>query len=107
MPEGHVIHRLANAIGSAFADTQVEVTSPQGRFAESAAMHGRRLGEPSLRGGHLDLCVGEGRANGIGETMDDVAFRHGCPLGWLVMADRWSWRRGSRISTTIWGRMVS
>ncbi|GAE71385.1 formamidopyrimidine-DNA glycosylase [Cutibacterium acnes JCM 18916] len=29
MPEGHVIHRLANAIGLAFAGSRVEVTSPQ------------------------------------------------------------------------------
>ena len=38
VPEGHVIHRLANAIDLAFAGSRVEVTSPQGRFAESAAM---------------------------------------------------------------------
>ncbi|WP_256891532.1 DNA-formamidopyrimidine glycosylase family protein, partial [Enterococcus faecalis] len=54
MPEGHVIHRLANAIGSAFADTQVEVTSPQGRFAESAAMlDGALLTSAQAWGKHL------------------------------------------------------
>ncbi|UPK76397.1 Fpg/Nei family DNA glycosylase [Nocardioidaceae bacterium SCSIO 66511] len=38
MPEGHTLHRLANAIGDAFAGGPVRVSSPQGRFAESAAL---------------------------------------------------------------------
>ena len=54
MPEGHVIHRLANAIGSAFAGSRVEVTSPQGRFAESAAMlDGAVLTSAQAWGKHL------------------------------------------------------
>lgn len=36
MPEGHVIHRLADEIGTAFAGRTVRVTSPQGRFAAAA-----------------------------------------------------------------------
>lgn len=38
MPEGHVIHRLADTLDAAFAGRRVEVTSPQGRFAPSAAL---------------------------------------------------------------------
>ncbi|MDO4413073.1 Fpg/Nei family DNA glycosylase [Cutibacterium sp.] len=54
MPEGHVIHRLADAIGAAFAGEPVEVTSPQGRFAESAAMlDGTVLTSAQAWGKHL------------------------------------------------------
>lgn len=38
MPEGHVIHRLAHELGDAFGQRTVGVSSPQGRFAESAAL---------------------------------------------------------------------
>lgn len=38
MPEGHTLHRLAAALRERFAGRQVAVSSPQGRFAESAAV---------------------------------------------------------------------
>jgi endonuclease-8 len=38
MPEGHTLHRLALELGSAFGGRTVRVSSPQGRFAESAAL---------------------------------------------------------------------
>jgi len=38
MPEGHTLHRLAVDLTDAFAGRQVRVGSPQGRFAESAAL---------------------------------------------------------------------
>lgn len=38
MPEGHTLHRLADALSAAFAGSVVRVGSPQGRFAESAAL---------------------------------------------------------------------
>ncbi len=38
MPEGHTLHRLATALDDAFAGQPVRVSSPQGRFAESAAL---------------------------------------------------------------------
>ncbi len=38
MPEGHVIHRLAGELAMAFAGRAVRVTSPQGRFADAAAL---------------------------------------------------------------------
>ena len=37
MPEGHTLHRIAGAIRDHFAGRAVAVTSPQGRFAASAA----------------------------------------------------------------------
>jgi endonuclease VIII len=38
MPEGHTLFRLARDISDRFAGQVVSVTSPQGRFAESAAL---------------------------------------------------------------------
>ena len=38
MPEGHTLHRLATSLSDAFAGHRVRVGSPQGRFAESAAL---------------------------------------------------------------------
>jgi formamidopyrimidine-DNA glycosylase len=38
MPEGHTLHRLARDLGGAFAGRRVAASSPQGRFAESAAL---------------------------------------------------------------------
>jgi endonuclease VIII len=38
MPEGHTLHRLAGEIDRAFAGHVVRVGSPQGRFADSAAL---------------------------------------------------------------------
>jgi endonuclease VIII len=38
MPEGHTLHRLADELNRAFAGHRVRVGSPQGRFADSAAL---------------------------------------------------------------------
>lgn len=38
MPEGHTLHRLALTLDRAFAGTAPQVTSPQGRFVEGAAL---------------------------------------------------------------------
>jgi endonuclease-8 len=38
MPEGHTLHRLAGELADAFGGRQVRVASPQGRFADSAAI---------------------------------------------------------------------
>lgn len=44
MPEGHTLHRLAGALDDAFAGSAPEVSSPQGRFVEGAALlHGTTL----------------------------------------------------------------
>ena len=38
MPEGHTLHRLAQSLDAAFAGTTPAVSSPQGPFAEGAAI---------------------------------------------------------------------
>ena len=38
MPEGHTLFRLAREVSDRFAGRRVAVTSPQGRFAESASL---------------------------------------------------------------------
>lgn len=38
MPEGHTLHRLATALDAAFGGTSPQVSSPQGRFADGAAL---------------------------------------------------------------------
>ena len=63
MPEGHVIHRLAGQYDVAFAGAVVSVTSPQGRFADSAALlNGRRLVDTDAYGKHLFLNFDDDRA---------------------------------------------
>ena len=54
MPEGHVIHRLANAFNDHLAGKRVAVTSPQGRFAaEAARLDGQVLVGAEAIGKHL------------------------------------------------------
>jgi endonuclease-8 len=56
MPEGHTLHRLASALDHAFAGRPVRVSSPQGRFAESAALlDGRPVLGAESWGKHLWL----------------------------------------------------
>lgn len=44
MPEGHTVHRLARTFDSLYAGQVLRVSSPQGRFADGAAvLDGRRL----------------------------------------------------------------
>ena len=54
MPEGHTLHRLATALDGAFAGHPVRVSSPQGRFAQSAALlDGRSVERAESWGKHL------------------------------------------------------
>lgn len=56
MPEGHTIHRLARELRAVFAGRRVEVASPQGRFAASAALiDGSVLEGTDAHGKHLFL----------------------------------------------------
>jgi endonuclease-8 len=43
MPEGHTLHRLAEEITATFAGRVVRAGSPQGRFADSAALIDRQV----------------------------------------------------------------
>ncbi|WP_067828883.1 Fpg/Nei family DNA glycosylase [Nocardia inohanensis] len=54
MPEGHTLHRLAKLHHQHFAGGQVRVSSPQGRFAEGAALiDGKILTRAEAWGKHL------------------------------------------------------
>ncbi|MFP3991348.1 DNA-formamidopyrimidine glycosylase family protein [Streptomyces sp. E11-3] len=56
MPEGHTIHRLAADHRERFLDQATRVTSPQGKFSDSAALlDGQRLTEAEAHGKHLFL----------------------------------------------------
>lgn len=56
MPEGHSVHRLANAFTAQFAGRQVDASSPQGRFAEGAALlDGRVLQAAEAHGKQMFL----------------------------------------------------
>ncbi|MEV0649058.1 DNA-formamidopyrimidine glycosylase family protein [Phytomonospora sp. NPDC050363] len=59
MPEGHIIHRLAGTYTERFAGRKARVTSPQGRFAESAKLLDRReMQDAEAYGKHLFLGFG-------------------------------------------------
>lgn len=54
MPEGHIIHHLAQRLNLDFRKGPLRVTSPQGRFAAEAAMlDGTQLNFAEARGKHL------------------------------------------------------
>ena len=62
MPEGHVIHRLANGLTDMFGGRTVRVTSPQGRFADEAALlDGSVLAGAEAYGKHLFVDFGPDR----------------------------------------------
>lgn len=59
MPEGHVIHRLADELNDRFGGRQVQVSSPQGRFEASAAqVNGSTLVCAEAWGKHLFVEFG-------------------------------------------------
>ena len=61
VPEGHTLHRLATALDETFAGRPVRAGSPQGRFAESAALvDGRVLDRAEAYGKHLFMTFGDG-----------------------------------------------
>ena len=54
MPEGHTLHRLAADVRSAFGGRIVRASSPQGRFADGAALiDGQVLREAEAHGKHF------------------------------------------------------
>jgi endonuclease-8 len=60
MPEGHTLHRLARVQTARFAGAPVNVTSPQGRFGEQAALvDGRMLDKVTAHGKHLFAAFGD------------------------------------------------
>jgi endonuclease-8 len=62
MPEGHTLFRLARTLQHHFAERDVAVSSPQGRFAESAALlDGTVLEAATSYGKHLFVDFAEDR----------------------------------------------
>ena len=56
MPEGHSVHRIARQFSANFVGTSPEVMSPQGRFAEGAAvLDGREMNDARAVGKHMFL----------------------------------------------------
>ena len=80
MPEGHTLHRIARDLDAAFAGQAVGVSSPQGRFADGAALlDGGVLEEARAYGKHLFVEIGERilhvHLGLIGTfTIDEVAY---------------------------------
>ena len=62
MPEGHTLHRLADEITATFAGRVVRTGSPQGRFADSAALvDGQVLVGAEAWGKHLFIAFPDER----------------------------------------------
>jgi DNA-formamidopyrimidine glycosylase len=62
MPEGHVVHRQARRIERTFKGAPVVVSSPQGRFAEGAALlDGSTIRKADALGKHLLVDFGNER----------------------------------------------
>jgi endonuclease VIII len=60
MPEGHTLHRLADDFRARFTGRSVRVTSPQGKFADSAALlDGRVATGAEAHGKHLFLAFAD------------------------------------------------
>ena len=60
MPEGHTVHRLAQAFQAQFAGKQVDASSPQGRFGAGAALlDGRILLSAEAHGKQMFLRFSE------------------------------------------------
>ncbi len=53
MPEGHTIHRIALDHSKLLKGKHIEVSSPQGRFADALLVDGQRLEAVSAHGKHL------------------------------------------------------
>lgn len=61
MPEGHSIHRLARQFHDVFAGSPLAVSSPQGKFADGAALlDGHTLVRSLAQGKHLFLHFDQG-----------------------------------------------
>lgn len=58
MPEGHTLHRIARDLDAAFAGAPARFSSPQGRFADGAALlDGGEVVEARAHGKHLFVEV--------------------------------------------------
>lgn len=60
MPEGHVIHRLADAVTETFAARPIAISSPQGRF-DTSTLHGVPIERGEAVGKHLFIDFADGQ----------------------------------------------
>jgi endonuclease-8/formamidopyrimidine-DNA glycosylase len=89
VPEGHSIHRLARQFGDVFVGRRLAVSSPQGRFAQGAALlDGRVLEAASAHGKQLFLQFAGGLVlrvhlglYGAWEFGGDATFRGASSIG--------------------------
>jgi endonuclease-8 len=81
VPEGHTVHRLARTFDSLYAGQVLRVSSPQGRFADGAAvLDGRRLVASEAWGKQLFLGfapadVSDAQVTGVTSGSDTVWLR--------------------------------
>lgn len=86
MPEGHTLHALARDLTVAFAGTTPSVTSPQGRFADGAALLDGRTVHRAWARGKLLFVVFDGDLTlhvhlGLIGTFTVQRFDPGMPVG--------------------------
>jgi endonuclease VIII len=80
VPEGHTLHRLARDHASWFAGRPVRVSSPQGRFSESAALlDGEVLETTEAHGKHLFHRYGPDRVVHVHLGLFGRFFHHPTP----------------------------
>jgi endonuclease-8 len=90
VPEGHTLHRLARLHQRRFAGSAVAVSSPQGRFAEGAAVvNGRTLVKAHAWGKHLFHDYGPAGVVhvhlGLYGTFTELPVPMGVPVGQVRM----------------------
>lgn len=75
MPEGHSVRRLADAFGAAFDGQRLAVSSPQGRFADGAALlDGGTLEVSDAWGKHMFLGIRPAGASS--SSLEDLRWLH-------------------------------
>jgi len=80
VPEGHTLHRLADALDDAFRGEPVAASSPQGRFAESASrLDGAALHRAQAWGKHLFVDFGPDRVLHVHLGLYGAFTRHAVP----------------------------
>ncbi len=105
MPEGHTLHRLAKLHHQRFAGGMVRVSSPQGRFAEGAALvDGRVLVRAEAWGKHLLHHYDSGLVVhvhlGLYGTFSEFAGALGDPVGQVRMRMAGAGRAGAQLYGT-------
>ena len=89
MPEGHTLHRLARLHQRRFGRAPVIVSSPQGRFADAAAISGRVLRRADAWGKHLFHHYAGGAVVhihlGLYGTFTETALPMAAPVGQVRM----------------------